>query len=87
MALAAAAAPQCLAPNEIEAEQAIRFVAIHRRMTQGTRGPVGQHWCERIWTVIATCAQQGRSVFEYLYAAVVACFQQTAVPSLLSEGK
>jgi transposase len=74
-------------PTNNLAEQAIRFVVIDRHITQGTRGEKGRRWCERIWTVVATCAQQGRSVFEYLYAAVVACFQQTAVPSLLSEGQ
>jgi transposase len=74
-------------PTNNLAEQAIRFVVIDRHITQGTRGEKGRRWCERIWTVIATCAQQGRSVFDYLYAAVVAFYQQTAVPSLLSEGK
>jgi hypothetical protein len=27
---------------------ALRFVAIHRRLTQGTRSADGQRWCERI---------------------------------------
>ena len=40
---------------------------------------------ERIWTVIATCAQQGRSVFAYLEAAVMAWFEGTEAPSLLPE--
>jgi transposase len=71
-------------PTNNLAEQAIRFVVIDRHVTQGTRGEAGRRWCERIWTVIATCSQQGRSVFEYLSAAVAAAFQQTAVPSLLS---
>jgi transposase len=71
-------------PTNTLAEQAIRFVVIDRHVTQGTRGEAGRRWCERIWTVIATCRQQGRSVFEYLAAAVAAAFQQTAVPSLLS---
>jgi len=74
-------------PTNNLAEQAIRFVVIDRHVTQGTRGEAGRRWCERIWTVLATCAQQGRSVFEYLCSAVGAFFQQTAVPSLLSEGK
>ena len=42
-------------PTNNLAEQAIRFVAIHRRLTQGTRGERGQRWCERMWTVLATC--------------------------------
>ena len=52
-----------LEPTNNLAEQAIRFVVIDRLITQGTRSEAGNRWCERIWTVIATCAQQGRSVF------------------------
>jgi transposase len=70
-------------PTNNLAEQAIRFVVIDRRVTQGTRGETGRRWCERIWTVIATCSQQGRSVFEYLSAAVAAYFGDGAAPSLL----
>jgi transposase len=70
-------------PTNNLAEQAIRFVVIDRLVTQGTRGAAGNRWCERIWTVIATCAQQGRSVFEYLYAAVEAHFGKGEAPSLL----
>ena len=70
-------------PTNNLAEQAIRFVAIHRRMTQGTRGETGQTWCERIWTAVGTCAQQGRSVFEFLHDAVEAFFGGRPAPSLL----
>jgi transposase len=70
-------------PTNNLAEQAIRFVVIDRLVTQGTRSEAGNRWCERIWTVIATCVQQGRSVFEYLYAAVEAHFHKAEVPSLL----
>jgi len=70
-------------PTNNLAEQAIRFVVIDRHVTQGTRGPQGRRWCERIWTVIATCSQQGRSVFDYLHTAVVAYFEGCASPSLL----
>jgi hypothetical protein len=69
-------------PTNNLAEQAIRFVVIDRLVTQETRSEVGDYWCERIWTVIATCAQQGQSVFEYLSAAVRAHFQGSAAPSL-----
>jgi transposase len=70
-------------PTNNLAEQAIRFVAIHRRMTQGTRSEDGRRWCERIWTVIQTCTQQSRSVFDFLCAAVTAHFRSDAAPSLL----
>ena len=72
-------------PTNNLAEQAIRFVAIHRRMTQGTRSEDGRHWCERIWTVIQTCTQQRRSVFEFLCAAVTAHFRSDAAPSLVPD--
>ena len=73
-------------PTNNLAEQAIRFVVIDRLITQGTRSEAGNRWCERIWTVIATCTQQGRSVFEYLEAAIGAWFAGTAAPGLLAEG-
>ena len=73
-------------PTNNLAEQAIRFVVIDRHITKGTRSEAGQRWCERIWTVIATCSQQGRSVFDYLYGAVKAYFGDGTVPSLLPEG-
>jgi transposase len=70
-------------PTNNLAEQAIRFVVIDRLITQGTRGEKGRRWCERIWTVIATCAQQGQSVLEYLERAVTADFEGDPTPSLL----
>jgi transposase len=72
-------------PTNNLAEQAIRFVVIDRLITQGTRSRTGQRWCERIWTVMATCAQQGRSVFAYLRRAVEAYFRQEEAPSLLPQ--
>ena len=70
-------------PTNNVAEQAIRFVAIHRRITQGTRSEAGREWCERIWTVIATCEQQGRSTFDYLCDAVASHFHSRPAPSLI----
>ena len=75
-----------LEPTNNLAEQAIRFVVIDRLVTQGTRSEAGNRWCERIWTVIATCGQQGRSVFAYLEAAVGAWFDGAEAPSLLPGG-
>jgi transposase len=73
-------------PTNNTAEQAIRFVVIDRHITQGTRSEGGQRWCERIWSVIATCTEQGRSVFDYLHAAVKAYFGEGEAPSLLPQG-
>ena len=73
-------------PTNNLAEQAIRFCVIDRRITQGTRGEPGRRWCERIWTVIATCTQQERSVFQYLRDAITAHFTRQPIPSLLPAG-
>src|SRR5271170_6640467 len=70
-------------PTNNLAEQAIRFVVIDRHITQGTRSEGGNHWSERIWTVLATCAMQGQSVYEFLGASVQAFGEGTAPPSLL----
>ena len=73
-----------LEPTNNLAEQAIRFVVLDRVVTQGTRSAAGNRWCERIWTAIATCTQQGKSVFEYLHACVLAHFAGFEGPSLLA---
>jgi len=73
-------------PTNNLAEQAIRFVVIDRRITMGTRSETGRRWCERIWTTIATCAQQGRSVFTFLLDSVHAYINGGLPPSLLPSG-
>jgi transposase len=70
-------------PTNNLAEQAIRFVVIDRYITQGTRSEKGRAWCERIWTVLATCASQGRSAFDFIYQSIQAHFSDQPLPSLL----
>lgn len=70
-------------PTNNLAEQAIRFVVIDRKVTQGTRSETGQRWLERIWTVMATCAQTGRSVFTFLHDSLSAYFADQRPPDLL----
>ncbi len=72
-------------PTNNLTEQAIRFVVIDRRITQGTRGGRGRHWCERIWTVLATCAAQGRSAFRFLLDSLLAAWSNHLGPSLLPQ--
>jgi transposase len=70
-------------PTNNGPERQIRFLAIDRKITQGTRGEAGRRWCERIWTVLATCAQQGRSAFEFIFCSIIASFTDQPFPSLL----
>ncbi len=75
-----------LEPTNNLAERAIRFVVLDRHVTQGTRSERGRQWCERIWSAIATCTQQQRSVFEFLYQTVNNHFAGRPTPSLLPSG-
>ena len=70
-------------PTNNAMEQRFRYVVIDRKITQGTRGEAGRRWCERIWTALATCAQQRRSAFEFLYDSIVAHLKTQVPPSLL----
>lgn len=72
-----------IGPTNNLAEQAVRFVVIDRHITQGTRGRKGRETCERLWTVVGTCAMQGRSAFAFILAAVRAHFRGAPAPSLL----
>lgn len=71
-------------PTNNVAEQAIRFVVIDRMITQGTRSIKGRETNERLWTVIATCRLQERSVYDFILKAINAYFHNHSPPSLLS---
>lgn len=72
-----------VAPTNNRTEQAIRFVVQDRKATQGTRGPAGQTWCQRIWSVLGTCRIQGRSAFGFLAQTLQHHFQRIPTPHLL----
>ena len=74
-----------LEPTNNLAEQAIRFVVIDRKITQGSRGETGQRWLERIWTVMATCAQTGQSVFTFLHQSLSTFYHGEPTPRLLPD--
>lgn len=72
-----------LEPTNNTAEQAIRHMVIDRKVTQGTRSWRGQVWCERIWSVIATCRQHGRDLLMFLEQSLHARLTNTPPPLLL----
>jgi transposase len=72
-------------PTNNVAEQAMRFVVMDRHMTQGTRSARGRGFCERLWTVMATCALHKRSPFDWICQAVSASFQGEPIPSLIPD--
>lgn len=70
-------------PTNNLAEREVRHCVIDRRITQGTRGSAGQRWCERIWTVLATCARQKRDGFAFVAESVRTFYAKQPQPSLL----
>ena len=72
-----------LEPTNNGTERQIRPVVIDRRITQGTRGRTGMRWCERIWTILATCKKQKRNVFEFIHESVIANWSKQKYPSLI----
>jgi len=74
-----------VSPTNNLSEQAIRFVVIDRRITQGTRSFAGMRWCERAWTVVGTCARHKRSVYEFFLNALNATYTNAPYPTLIPE--
>jgi len=70
-------------PTNNNTERQIRPVVIDRRITQGTRGDAGMRWCERIWTILATCKKQDRNVFDFIRHTLLAHWNNTCYPELL----
>ena len=69
-------------PTNNLVEQAMRFVVIDRHVTQGTRRVRGRQICERLWTVMATCALHKRSPFQRICQAINAYAKGLKPPSL-----
>lgn len=59
-------------PTNNGTEREIRHTVIDRRITYGTRGSAGMRWCERVWTIIATCKKQKRNVLEFIHNSIIA---------------
>jgi transposase len=72
-----------VSPTNNLSEQAIRFVVIDRRITQGTRSWAGMRFCERAWTVVATCARHKRSVYEFFVDTLNAIYTDATYPKLI----
>lgn len=53
------------------------------RNMRDTRNEKDRRWCERIWTMLATYAAQGRSPYIFLLDSLQAHFHGQPAPSLL----
>lgn len=59
-------------PTNNRTEQQIRFIVIGRKVTQGTKAEIGKHWCQRIWTTLATCRQRGKQLYRFIVESIEA---------------
>lgn len=66
------------------AERALRHGVIWRKLSFGTQSAAGSRFVETALTVIETCRQQGRNVFDFLTTAVRNHFSKKSCPSLLA---
>jgi transposase len=72
-----------LEPTNNSAERALRHPLIWRRSSHGTPSDLGSRFVERILTVVETCRQQQRPVFDFLRDALMAYRTGQPAPSLL----
>jgi transposase len=71
-------------PTNNVAERAIRPAVMWRKICFGTQSAVGSRFVERMLSVVATCRQQGRSVFAILRSTICAFWRKQDFPDLFA---
>ncbi|MCA1628110.1 MAG: IS66 family transposase [Acidobacteria bacterium] len=70
-------------PTNNASERALRHPVIWRKLSFGTQSAPGSRFVETMLTVVETCRQQHRPVFDYLVQAVEARWKGRKTPSLV----
>jgi transposase len=70
-------------PTNNASERALRHAVIWRKLSFGTQSAKGSRFVETMLTVIETCRQQNRSLFDYLVDAIQARCAGQMPPSLV----
>ena len=71
-------------PTNNAAERAVRHGVLWRKQSHGPRSGRGSEYLSCIWSVVETCRQRGRGVWDYLTACLAAVDEGGALPSLLT---
>lgn len=71
-------------PTNNAAERALRPAVLWRKGCFGTQSEPGERFAERMLTVATTCRQQGRALWSFLTASVVAHQTSQPAPSLFA---
>lgn len=72
-----------LEPTNNTAERALRHAVLWRKGSFGSRSEEGCRFVERMLSVRATCAQQGRELFGFLAEAIQAAWRGAPAPVLV----
>lgn len=72
-------------PTNNAAERSLRHAVIWRKLSFGTQSAAGSRFVETLLSVIETCRQQHRHVFDHVTRSVEAHFRRQTGPSLLTE--
>jgi transposase len=70
-------------PTNNAAERAVRHGVLWRKQSFGPKSVAGAAYLANIWSVVETCRQHGRNVWEYLTACVAAADHGQNLPALL----
>ena len=70
-------------PTNNAAKRASRHGLLWRKMSHGPKSVAGSEYLACIWSVVETCRQQGRNVWEFLTECVSAFAEGRLAPSLL----
>jgi transposase len=70
-------------PTNNAAERAVRHGVLWRKQSGGPKSAAGAAYLANIWSVVETCRQHGRNVWEYLTACVEAADHGRPLPNLL----
>ena len=71
-------------PTNNQAERALRKIVLNRKIQYGSQSERGSRFVERVYSVLETCRQQGRSAWEFCEQALRAHFSSLQYPSLLT---
>ena len=68
-------------PTNNAAERALRHGVLWRKMSHGTKSVKGSEYLACIWSVVETCRQQERGVWDFLTDCMAAAAQGRSLPS------
>jgi transposase len=71
-------------PTNNAAERALRHGVLWRKMSHGPKSVVGSQYLGCIWSVVETCRQHGRGVWDFLTVCMAAAAEGRVMPALLT---